>query len=356
MSTIKGIFEPFDPNVVDQLNTRKEILETRGGSNPELFYAYTTQKQCIIRMVSGVDLRESANEEFLESDERGKKIGNGLARQYILEGGTRFFNNEGDFSGVREGFTTGDPEDDRNRGFSYGDKNIRSNPGDGFGVVPMPGIIDATIRTKSNDGSLREAVVNFSCYNRRQLSVLEVLYMRPGYPILLEWGWNPYVSNDKTIEENDISITDQFLKTEEDLHTLNQEIRKKKLNSGGNYDGFIGYCKNFTFQAREDGGYDCVTEIIAHGEILESLKVKKIIKKTGNLVNEDEEVEANDSLLYYLRSIKKNLNKAGDARYLRYKGTEVENDRVRNVEEGVTDNTPGASPYNPSVVTSGGRF
>ena len=89
MSTIKGIFEPFDPNIVDQLNKRKEILSTRGGSNPELFYAYTTQKQCIIRMVSGVDLRESANEELLEPDEKGKKLDNNLAKQYILEGGTK---------------------------------------------------------------------------------------------------------------------------------------------------------------------------------------------------------------------------------------------------------------------------
>lgn len=357
MSTIKGIFEPFDPNVVDQLNTRKEILETRGGSNPELFYAYTTQKQCIIRMVSGVDLRESANEEFLESDERGKKIGNGLARQYILEGGTRFFNNEGDFSGVREGFTTGDPEDDRIRGFSYGDKNIRSNPGDGFGVVPMPGIVDATIRTKSSDGSLREAVVNFSCHNRRQLEVLETLYMRPGYPILLEWGWNPYISNDKTIEENDITIIDEFFKSESDLNSLNISIRQKKLNSGGNYDGFIGYCKNFSFVSREDGGYDCTTEIIAQGEILESLKVKKVSKYTGRNINNDIELESQDSVLYYLRSIKKNLDKAGDARYLKYRGTDVENHTRSNETRQNSENN---STWNPSGGTtgqgSGGRF
>ena len=355
MSTIKGIFEPFDPNIVDQLNKRKEILSTRGGSNPELFYAYTTQKQCIIRMVSGVDLRESANEELLEPDEKGKKLDNNLAKQYILEGGTRFFGDGGDFSGIREGFTTGNIEDDKIRGFSYGDKNIRANADDGFGVVPMPGIVDATIRTKSDDGSLREASVNFTCHNRRQLEVLETLYMRPGYPILLEWGWNPYISNEGTIENNDNTITTEFFKAESDLHKLNNEIRKKKFNSGGNYDGFIGYCKNFDFTAREDGGYDCTTEIMAHGEILESLKVKKVSRKTGRLIGEDPEIESMDSLLFYFRAIKKNLDKAGDARYLKYSGTDSENvDRMNEIRRNEEDRN--FRTRSTAGQGSGGRF
>ena len=57
----------------------------------------------------------------------------------------------------------------------------------------MPGIIDADIRTKTAYGSLREAKINFVYHNRRQLEILEALYMRPGYPIYLEWGWIPYI-------------------------------------------------------------------------------------------------------------------------------------------------------------------
>ena len=55
----------------------------------------------------------------------------------------------------------------------------------------MPGIIDAQIRTKTAYGSLREAKVTFECHNRRQLEVLEMLYMRPGYVAVLEWGSTP---------------------------------------------------------------------------------------------------------------------------------------------------------------------
>ena len=37
-----------------------------------------------------------------------------------------------------------------------------------------------------------------------------------------------------------------------------------------------GMCKNFKYTARPDGGYDCETEIIEAGEILESLKGEKM--------------------------------------------------------------------------------
>ena len=34
---------------------------------------------------------------------------------------------------------------------AYGNQEYRGDPGDGFGMVPMPGIIDAEVRTKSDD-------------------------------------------------------------------------------------------------------------------------------------------------------------------------------------------------------------
>ena len=107
MSTIKGIFEPFADYVKDQLRVRKAILANpsthQGISNieslqegipvenaaefvqkeqhfqssgdfnlgsrfPEAFYAYTVEKQAIIRMMSGVDLRTDLDENFLKEE------------------------------------------------------------------------------------------------------------------------------------------------------------------------------------------------------------------------------------------------------------------------------------------------
>lgn len=308
MGTTLGIYEPFKPYVKKQLEVRKNLMENSDSLRNEEFYAYTVEKRCVITMASGVDLRESARDNFLEEDEKIKKTGSGLARQYILQGGTQHYNREGGFAGQREGFTTLNEEDDRNRGFSYGDKNIRSNPDDDFGIVPMPGIIDATIATKSAEGALREATVNFVCHSRRQLSVLETLYMRIGFPILLEWQWSPYIDNDGNKQTAEATVLDEFFDPDSDFDKLNTKIKQYKEASGGNYDGFVGYCKNFSFKAREDGGYDCQTEIMAQGDLIERLKIGKEILQYDIRTTDNRaltKIEVMDQLLLYLRSIKK---------------------------------------------------
>ena len=133
----------------------------------------------------------------------------------------------------------------------------------------MPGIISANIETKSAYGSLRQAKVNFVCHNQRQLEILELLYMRPGYTLLLEWGWTPYIDNSGNTQ-NVNNYINNFFDSTMTTKKLEAEILDKKEKSGGNYDALIGYCKNFNYTLRSDGGYNCETEIIAKGEVIES--------------------------------------------------------------------------------------
>ena len=103
--------ESFQPYVSKQLKIREEIV--KGGNqhrfgNPKIsfeyptvsnvvkeslnlppgaFYTYTTSKQCIIRMSSGVNL---TNPNLLENygfENSNDLLGAGLAIRYILEGG-----------------------------------------------------------------------------------------------------------------------------------------------------------------------------------------------------------------------------------------------------------------------------
>lgn len=226
------------------------------------FYTNTVNKQCVIRMVSGVDV--TAAEELLEKGEN--LAGSLLAKNYILEGGVLGPDNK-----PRAGFTTAGI----NSNPAYGDSATRSDAKDGFGIVPMPGIVDADIRTKTAYGSLREAKVNFVCHNRRQLEVLELLYMRPGFPILLEWQWSPFINNENGQIDNKLyGIKNDWFDENKTINELNLTIIEQKTKSSGNYDGFIGFCKNFEITSRPDGGYNCTTEIIAAGEVLESLKAR----------------------------------------------------------------------------------
>ena len=154
MPGINGIFEPFNKYVKDQLEKRQNVVKERKEGE---FYTYTTNKTCYLRMVSGVNIATKNN--ILEESEKTKRLNEGLAKQFILEGGTLYYDRLKS-GAMRESFTEGAAED-KTRGFTYGDKNVRADAGVSFGIVPMPGIIDTEIRTKTPEGSLREAIINF---------------------------------------------------------------------------------------------------------------------------------------------------------------------------------------------------
>ena len=132
-------------------------------------------------------------------------------------------------------------------------------------------------------------VVKFQCWDIKQLEDLELLYMRPGYTVLVEWGWSPYLKNDGKLEYT-IQTFDIITKTPS-KETIWEELFEKSKNTGGNYDAMFGYVKNYSWSAREDGGYDCSTTIISIGEILESLKINyspfttKLTEGTKGLLN-----------------------------------------------------------------------
>lgn len=225
MSIFKKSFETFVKKQIAQRQTKVSQGDR----------TYFLTRQCTIRMASGVNVNGS----------------NTTAKNNILEGGTKSNDT------LRGGYAT-----------SY------DAPKNGFGKIPMAGITSVKIRTKTAYGSLRQATVNFECHSTDQLSLLEKLYMRPGYPCLLEWGWAPYLKNDGTTESNILylSSNSKFWDGGYDQDTLQKAIIANKETYEGNYDGLYGIVKDFNYSVRPDGGYTCRTELIAIGEVLESIK------------------------------------------------------------------------------------
>ena len=271
MSIFKETFPKF---VTEQLKIREKIISSGAGKtlsgSKEIFnfnenrendfFTYTLNKQCTLRMSSGVNVTDQALLKDLTNSDKNTLPGKTLAEQFVLQGGVKTSNLQG---GIGEGG-------------AYGDPNLAANSrGDGLGIVPMPGIIDATISTKSAYGSLREAKVKFVAHNKKQLQILETLYMRPGYTLLLEWGWSPYFILDtegERIKQNTLPFISNFFNSNTSTAQLEKDIFSKKEDSQGNYDALLGYCKNFSYSLRPDGGFNCETEIIAKGEVIESLK------------------------------------------------------------------------------------
>jgi hypothetical protein len=183
------------------------------------------------------------------------------AKQYILLGGTLDSNKK-----LKSGLgITGDE--------AYSTKT----PGGTdhrLGIRPMPGITSIDVKSKSAYGSLREITINFQCWDIHQLEELELLYMRPGYTVLIEWGWLPYIDNKDKYQPNFTDFYDILNKGITERSKIFKELYEKTTKThNGNYDAMFGYIKNYQWSAREDGGYDCQTTVISTGEIIESLKI-----------------------------------------------------------------------------------
>ena len=306
----------FPLYIKNQLNDRGNILAIGNKKNTSrtsktkkypagAFFTNTIERQCVIRLCSGVDLNEIGEKNILKNKkERDNWVGVGLAKKWILEGGIPQENKNVLFP--RSGFTGNNT--------AYGDPMTRSDAGDGFGIVPMPGIIDASIKVKSAYGSLREAKVNFVCHNIRQLEILEALYMRPGYNLLLEYGWTPYIKTglktNITTKDNEFPLLTEFFDGSKSISQLNEAILDRKIESGGNYDAHLGVCKNFEIKVREDGGYDCSTTIISMGEILEGLKGKRDFPPIQS--DEDEDAKIYDNFEVYLMALQQKMKALGE--------------------------------------------
>jgi hypothetical protein len=160
--------------------------------------------------------------------------------------------------------------------------------GTSFGLSPAPGLISAKIDCK-NRGSIRSATVEIKCYNKFQFELLELLYLRLGYSMLLEWGWDKYISG----KDNSLQMTGNTLCENvwfQDFPTNNfrnviNTIEKYRQRYEGNYDGFLGKVTNFNWKFGADGTFDITLSLITIGDVIESLKVNlpQKMKSVGDI-------------------------------------------------------------------------
>jgi hypothetical protein len=143
----------------------------------------------------------------------------------------------------------------------------------------MPGITSVRLNTVSAYGSLFETNVSFYAWDNHQLNELEILFMRPGYSVLLEWGWSQYISNDNIPTVfNGLTVPAFKNLTQQDIY---DQIEGLRIKHDHNYDGMLGYVKNFSWKMLKNGGYECSTTLISMGEAINSLKISTNNIKTN---------------------------------------------------------------------------
>jgi len=247
--------DTFTPEISASLEVRQNAMVNRTPQNIQ----YLNARNAWIRMTSAVDV----------NGDDGR-----LAKQYVLLGGTLNQNQVTLPGGAKvDVFTPKAGVGDSSKAYS---RTTPSGKNHRLGIRPMPGITSIDVKSLTAYGSLRQVTVNFICWDITQLEDLELLYMRPGYTVLIEWGWLPYLDIKGNLVTNAPQFYDILNKPPTNRTKIFRELYEKSKKSGGNYDAMYGYIKNYQWSAREDGGYDCQTTVISTGEIIESLKVNYV--------------------------------------------------------------------------------
>jgi len=156
------------------------------------------------------------------------------------------------------------------------------------GLQPPPGIIGVTVDSL-NRGSIRKANVTLKAHNRFQFDILELLYLRLGFTMMLEWGWDKYLgfysdtSDEVSLLEVGNTVIEEKWFTSDKVSQIGMinEINNYRVRYSGNYDGFFGKVSNFTWNFNPDGTYDISIDLITIGDVIESLQVNTSSKFQG---------------------------------------------------------------------------
>jgi hypothetical protein len=297
--------EPFDEFVRDQINIRQS--NQFGGYNTlrtDDQLKYLNNRNAWVKLASSVDIlvdtiKGIRLEDFISSKlekiglDSAAYLGNQFASKAIL------FNTLSSFDPVKKSYSTPRAGISNNANL-WNDSFAYGIGGTDFGIQPPPSIISATVDS-INRGSIRKATVTLKAHNRFQFDIIELLYLRLGFTMMLEWGWDKYLDNDTgKIEQVENTIIEEIWFTSKNKSQLQMlvDIQKMRAKYDGNYDGFFGKVSNFTWSFNSDGTYDITIDLITVGDVIESIRANTFAKGSfkATLTTEDQLEQAAKTL------------------------------------------------------------
>ena len=293
MSNIVG--EGLSKEINDQIKIRQEKYgKLTERTTEELLYF--NQKSAFVKCVSSVNITDSyvppsTDLQIILNEIKGSQ----LAKKFVLFAGTSESVDQTDGVYKQRGGISRDGSILNNRAYGLG--------GLDFGNKPMPGIVDMTMKNETR-GSLKTGTIKIKAWNRSQFEIIDLLYLRLGYSILVEWGNNIYYNNKgEFISSNPYSLENEFLNGTLSTQGVLEKIQKYRLESNGNYDALYGKVVNFTWDLGTDGSYNITVIIRSIGDVIESLKVNVIGVNSEEADNSiDENTGGNGSMLSQYRS------------------------------------------------------
>jgi hypothetical protein len=301
------IGEPIDGYVQQQIALR-QFSQFSGyeysRTSPEL--QYLTNRNAWIKLASSVEITNAGLKKLtnINIENANNFLGTGLAKKAILFNTLSEYTNSTSPLTSKRANVTNVYVDGIAGNTLWNDSFAYGIGGKDFGLQPPPGIIGVTVDSL-NRGSIRKANINLKAHNRFQFDILELLYLRLGFTMMLEWGWDKYLSLEEGIvslgDVNNTIIEEKWFESTgySQISMLNL-IQSYRVKYSGNYDGFFGKVSNFTWNYNSDGTYDIAIDLITIGDVIESLKVnassKIVASTTGSVESTTEPQEAANNI------------------------------------------------------------
>ena len=261
---------PIKPVIQNKLDEKRKILSRQGSSaiySPSEQNSRKQHQQNIIKtpyIIMASSQAIQATEKYFETGSNGEEVGE-VKQRYVDETypkGFYMLSNQEYSSGLE------DNTNQLNINFGTNLYNARSLPGKTeVPYRPAPGIKDLTseFTSTSNTQFNRKLSVNFTCYSLRDLEILTERFMTFGRKVYVQWGWATEGQNVEALinEEGKVNYSKEDEKNEVSEISRLQEMVIEK--GKGDFDAIIGFVNNFNWTLREDGGFDCTTELTAQG-------------------------------------------------------------------------------------------
>ena len=200
MPTLVG--ENFKQWAKNQVDLRQSLLGNKNTINNDKHEVLTwmTNQTSWLRVSSAINITSSIDNtdkeisKYLTGEE--KYTGRELARNYILYGGVvRLPENSVGIDTSKSPIFREGVSNINIANQSY-INNFAYEHNNDIGIVPMPGVESLNIQTLNN-GAIKKASFKVIAHSPQQFRIIDALYMRPGYTILIEWGHTLYFTGTK---------------------------------------------------------------------------------------------------------------------------------------------------------------
>jgi hypothetical protein len=167
--------------------------------------------------------------------------------------------------------------------------------------LPSPGVTDVSISTQSKSGLVFKAQVNFKFYGKEQYDFLYQTFMRPGTPILLEYGHLRTNYDDiktKSDADNTVNLL-RDLKFFKDLdsptiNSFEQDLyQTAKLVANRESGAVVGLVSNFKTSLNENNEYEASIELINALEYMFALPPEDTFLSFGENADLSNSIRAN---------------------------------------------------------------